>query len=69
MQPDNSGSNNSRSCGRRALAFDIYKQPIKLRTPDRNESYRTITGAIFSCFTFLLVMSYGGVKLQALILL
>ena len=63
MQLDNSGSNNSRSCVRRALSFDIYKQPIKLRTPDRNDSYRTMTGSIFSFITFLLLMSYGGIKL------
>ena len=47
--------------------MDIYKQPIKLRTPDNKDNYNTLVGAILSVITFIFVFSYGGFKLSSLI--
>ena len=59
----------SHGCGSRALTIDIYKQPIRLQTPDQKDTYRTMAGAIFSCITLMAVASYAAFKLNQLITL
>ena len=49
------------------LSFDIYNSPVKLRTPDQRDAYRTLLGSIFGILTFCLCMTYAGLKLQSLI--
>ena len=49
------------------LALDLYKSPIKFRTPDERDTYRSMPGMLLSCMTLTLVMGYATYKLFALI--
>ena len=48
------------------LKFDVYKQPFRLLLPDGKNEYRTFAGSVLSLFTILVVIFYGGFKLQIL---
>ena len=56
-----------KSCKQRALVLDIYKEPFKLLMPDGSDKYRTSCGAILSCLTLIILMSYAIFKLQSLL--
>ena len=51
----------------KALKLDIYRQPIDLMLPDKNNKYRTFQGAMLSFLTLLIVLSFFAYKLVALI--
>lgn len=55
------------NCKKRTLLLDIYKEPFLLQLPDKQDKYQTMSGAILSVLTFVLLLSYAIVKIDDLI--